>query len=223
MPHLPIHPSLYSTDKLVVPLGNEKLSKNVRKWDVKIYVRFSWMAELKLSRFNKRTDGKQEASITCCIFSWKPHLTNERFKKTALRILEETSKYWERNILDLLHFSVKIPINKVVMVSYEKKAVKVLVSDFCKLTIFKSDSKWSPLFRMLELHKCFFAFSRWIINLWRMSNPLRAVRISLTKLTKGNIVSQFVGKSLSESYAAISIDQIYTSKSMLLWSQLESK
>ena len=27
MPHLPIHPSLYSIDKLVVPLGNEKWSK----------------------------------------------------------------------------------------------------------------------------------------------------------------------------------------------------
>ena len=115
----------------------------------KNYVRFSWMAELKLTRFNKRTDGKLEASIICCTFSWNPHLTNERFKKTALRILEETSKDWEQNILDLLHFSVKIPINKVVMVSYEKKAVKVLVSDFCKLTIFKSDSKWSPDVQLL--------------------------------------------------------------------------
>ena len=35
MQYLPIHPSLYSTDKLVVPLGNEKWSKSVRKWDVK--------------------------------------------------------------------------------------------------------------------------------------------------------------------------------------------
>ena len=135
----------------------------------KNYVRFSWMAELKLTRFNKRTDGKLEASITCCVFSWKPHFTNERFKKTALRILEETTKDWERNILDLLHFSVKIPINKVVMISEEKKAVKELVSNVCKLTIFKSDSKWSPLFRKLELQNCFSAFSRWIINLWRMS------------------------------------------------------
>ena len=27
MPHLPIQPSLYSIDKLVIPLGNEKWSK----------------------------------------------------------------------------------------------------------------------------------------------------------------------------------------------------
>ena len=35
MPHLPIHPSLYSTDKLVLPLGKEKWSKSAKKLGVK--------------------------------------------------------------------------------------------------------------------------------------------------------------------------------------------
>ena len=43
-----------------------------------------------------------------------------------------------------------------------------------------------------------------------MSNPVRAIHTSLTKVTKGNIISKFVGKSISESYAVIPIDQIYT-------------
>ena len=62
-----------------------EMVKSVRKWDVKNYVRFSWVAELKMNRFNKRTDYKLEASITCCVISWKPHFRNERLKKTALK------------------------------------------------------------------------------------------------------------------------------------------
>ena len=62
-----------------------EMVKSVWKCDVKNYVRFSWVAELKMNRFNKRTDYKLEASITCCIISWKPHFRNERSKKTALK------------------------------------------------------------------------------------------------------------------------------------------
>ena len=41
-----------------------------------------------------------------------------------------------------------------------------------------------------------------------MSTPLRTIRLSLTKSAEDNIISLFVGKSLSESDAAVSIDQI---------------
>ena len=118
-----------------------EMVKSVRKWDVKNYVRFSWVAELKMNRFNKRTDYKLEASITCCVISWKPHFRNERSKKTALKNTGRNIKILRMEFPWLAAFQRKIPINNVVMVSYEKKAIKMLVSKFCKVTIFKSDSK----------------------------------------------------------------------------------
>ena len=67
-------------------------------------------------------------------------------------------------------------------------------SIFCETIISNSDSKWSYFFRGMEL-QCFFSFIR-NLKIRKMSIPLRATRISLTKLTKGYIVSLCVGKSL---------------------------
>ena len=69
-------------------------------------------------------------------------------------------------------------------------------SIFCETIVSNSDSKWSYFFRGMEL-QCFFSFIR-NLKIRKMSIPLRATRISLTKLTKGYIISllTFVGKSL---------------------------
>ena len=62
MPHLTTHPSLHSVEKLVVPLGNEKMSKKFENEMSKIYVRI----------FVTAGDENEQIQQTKSSTNWKP-------------------------------------------------------------------------------------------------------------------------------------------------------
>ena len=77
MPHLSIHPSLYSIDKLLYLLGKLIMPREIEDELSNVYIICLWLAKLEMNRKWTSNINELETSLPCCIFSRKSQSTNE--------------------------------------------------------------------------------------------------------------------------------------------------